>query len=83
MFEEISQKQLAIYTIVKVRRFSTEYTNAFIANVYRTSKKIIVYNRMSVRPLTFYPIRHLTGVTTPFYRCQDRFTDLRVGQGVI
>ena len=38
---------------------------------------------MSVRPSFFYTNRHFSGVTTPFYRCKDRFTDRRVGQGVI
>ena len=37
---------------------------------------------MSVRPSIFYTNRHFSGVTTPFYRCKDRFTDRRVEQGV-
>ena len=35
-------------TDVKVRHFPTEYTNAFIANVYIKSKKIVISYQMSV-----------------------------------
>ena len=56
-------------TVVKVHQFSTECTNAFIANVYIKSKKIVISYQMSVRPSFFYTNRHFSGVTTPFYRC--------------
>ena len=53
-------------TVVKVRQFSTECTNAFIANVYMKSKKIVISYQLSVRPSVFYTNRHFSGVTTPF-----------------
>ena len=40
--------------IVKVCRFSTECTSVFIANVYITSKNIIISYLMSARPLIFF-----------------------------
>ena len=40
-------------TVVKVHQFSTECTNAFIANVYIKSKKTVISYRMSVRPSFF------------------------------
>ena len=37
-------------TVVKARQFSTECTNALIANVYIASEKIVIFYLMSVRP---------------------------------
>ena len=42
---------------------------------------MIISYRMFVRPPFFYTNRHFSGVITPFYRCYDRFTDRRDGQG--
>ena len=59
-------------TVVKVRQFSTECTNTFIANVHIKSKKIVISYQMSVRPSFIFvrigtsPVlqHHFTGVRT-------------------
>ena len=69
-----NQPEIATHsnTVVKVRQFSTECTNAFIANVYIKSKKIVISYRMSVRSSFLFiqigtsPVlqHHFTGVRT-------------------
>ena len=53
MFDD--QPEIANHSniVVKVRHFSTECTNAFIANVYIKSKKTVISYWMSVRPSFF------------------------------
>ena len=71
-------------TVVKVRRFSTECTNAFIANVYIKSKKIVISYRMTVRPsfflyesALFRCYNTILPVLGPFHRPQG-WTGLRL-----
>ena len=56
-------------TVAKVRQFSTECTNAFIANVYKIKENSNFLPDVCSSIVFFYTNRHFSYVTTPFYRC--------------